>query len=107
MKDLHRELIEDIDVPRIRSVVELETFHPRYAVFDCNGNTVAPTVPCLRGLALDGGRLAQDNVRVRPSALVPAAVVTLMFLDRASEAEVSALGWLRVAPNPQRLLPEP
>ncbi|WP_406212071.1 hypothetical protein [Streptomyces canus] len=54
MKDLHRVLIEGhIDAPRIVSVVEPETFHPRYAAFDGNGNTVAPTVPYLRGLALD------------------------------------------------------
>jgi len=89
---------------RIGSVVELETFHPRYAVFDCNGDTVAPTVPYLRGLALDDNRpltgksYAYDLLRW---------FRLLWFLDvpwdRASEAEASALvGWLRVAPNPQR-----
>ncbi|MFD9445279.1 hypothetical protein ACFWBR_41835 [Streptomyces sp. NPDC060006] len=91
--DLHRALIEGhTDVPRIGSVAELETFHPRYAVLDYNRNTVAPTVPYLRGLAMDdnrpltGRRYAYDLLRW---------FRLLWFLgvpwDRASEAEASAL----------------
>jgi hypothetical protein len=101
---LHRQLIEGrADVPRVGSVVELESI-PRYAVLDADGSAVAPVVPYLRGLILDDNRpltaksYAYDLLRWYR---------LLWFLgvpwDRATEAEASALvGWLRVAPNPQR-----
>ncbi|MFC9911370.1 tyrosine-type recombinase/integrase [Streptomyces sp. NPDC059862] len=104
MQDLHRQLIEGrADVPRVGSVVELESI-PRYAVLDADGAVVAPIVPYLRGLILDDNRpltaksYAYDLLRWYR---------LLWFLgipwDRATEAEASALvGWLRVAPNPQR-----
>ncbi|MCX4983919.1 hypothetical protein [Streptomyces sp. NBC_00572] len=104
MQDLHRQLIEGrADVPRVGSVVELESI-PRYTVLDADGSAVAPVVPYLRGLILDDNRpltaksYAYDLLRWYR---------LLWFLgvpwDRATEAEASALvGWLRVAPNPQR-----
>ncbi|WUO00755.1 site-specific integrase (plasmid) [Streptomyces sp. NBC_00299] len=104
MLDLRHELIEGrADVPRVGSVIELETI-PWYTVVDGEGTAVAPVVPYLRGLILDDNRpataksYAHDLLRWHR---------LLWFLgidwDRATEAEASALvGWLRVAPNPQR-----
>ncbi|MEU9411645.1 site-specific integrase [Streptomyces sp. NPDC048281] len=105
MQDLHRELIEGrVSVPRVGSVVELETVHPRYAVLDASGGGVEPVAAYLRELALDDNRpltsrsYAYDMLRWYR---------LLWFLgvdwERATEAEVSALvGWLRAAENPQR-----
>lgn len=57
MQDPHRALIEGrADVPRVGSVVELVTLHPRYAVLDPDGAVVAPAVPYPRGLTLDDNR---------------------------------------------------
>ncbi|MFE5843696.1 tyrosine-type recombinase/integrase [Streptomyces niveus] len=104
MFDLRHQLIEGrADVPRVGSVVELETI-PWYAVVDADGTVVAPVVPYLRSLVLDDNRpataksYAHDLLRWHR---------LLWFLgigwDRATEADASALvGWLRVAPNPQR-----
>ncbi|MFI6062453.1 tyrosine-type recombinase/integrase [Streptomyces sp. NPDC051286] len=104
MQDLHRQLIEGrADVPRVGSVIELESI-PRYTVLDADGAAVAPVLPYLRGLILDDNRpltaksYAYDLLRWYR---------LLWFLgipwERATEAEASALvGWLRVAPNPQR-----
>ncbi|MFD3472912.1 tyrosine-type recombinase/integrase [Streptomyces sp. NPDC058682] len=104
MLDLHHQLIEGrADVPRIGSVVELDTI-PLYAVADAGGTVVAHVVPYLRGLILDDNRpatvksYAYDLLRWHR---------LLWFLDvgwdRATEAETSALvGWLRTAANPQR-----
>lgn len=104
MQDLRHQLIEGLaDVPRIGSVVELEHV-PGYAVLAPDGTHVAPVVPYLRNLILDDNRpltaksYAYDLLRWYR---------LLWFLDvpwdRATEAEASALvGWLRVAPNPQR-----
>ncbi|WP_053611762.1 tyrosine-type recombinase/integrase [Streptomyces sp. XY533] len=104
MLDLRNQLIEGrADVPRIGSVIELETI-PWYAVASPDGSLVAPVVPYLRGLILDDNRpltaksYAHDLLRWYR---------LLWFLevpwDRATEADASALvGWLRIAPNPQR-----
>ncbi|MFF8024773.1 tyrosine-type recombinase/integrase [Streptomyces sp. NPDC007896] len=104
MLDLRYELIEGrVDVPRVGSVIELKTI-PWHAVVDAEGTVVAPVVPYLRGLMLDDNRpataksYAHDLLRWHR---------LLWFLgigwDRATEAEASVLvGWLRIAPNPQR-----
>ncbi|MER6390876.1 hypothetical protein ABT236_20730 [Streptomyces sp. NPDC001523] len=104
MQDLRHQLIEGrADVPRIGSVIKLDTI-PWYAVVGPDETLVAPVVPYLRGLILDDNRpltaksYAYDLLRWHR---------LLWFLevpwDRATEAEASALvGWLRIAPNPQR-----
>ncbi|MFJ9551109.1 tyrosine-type recombinase/integrase [Streptomyces erythrochromogenes] len=104
MLDLRHQLIEGrADVPRVGSVIELDTI-PWYAVVDADGTVAAHVVPYLRGLMLDDNRpataksYAHDLLRWHR---------LLWFLgvdwDRATEAETSALvGWLRTAPNPQR-----
>ncbi len=104
LRDLHRQLIEGrADVPRVGSVVELESI-PLYAVLDGDGTVVAPIVPYLRGLTLDDNR----RLTVRSYAYDLQRWFRLLWFlgvpwDRATEAEASALvGWLRVAPNPQR-----
>ncbi|MFE2912435.1 tyrosine-type recombinase/integrase [Kitasatospora indigofera] len=103
-QDLHRQLIEGLaDVPRIGSVTKIESI-PGYAVLDADGNVVAPVAPYLLGLVLD------DN---RPLTAKSYAYDLLRWFrvllhldidwDRATEAEATAMvGWLRVAPNPQR-----
>ncbi|MFJ3656542.1 hypothetical protein ACIPPR_24960 [Streptomyces nigra] len=105
LRDLYRELIEGkANVPRVGSVVELETVHPRYAVLDAFGVVVEPVASYLRELALDDNRpltsrsYAYDMLRWHR---------LLWFLgvawEQATEAEASALvGWLRAAENPQR-----
>ncbi|MEV5481545.1 MULTISPECIES: hypothetical protein [Streptomyces] len=50
---LHHQLIEGrTDVPRIGSVIQLETQHPPYMVMDEAGDPVDPVVPYLRDLSL-------------------------------------------------------
>lgn len=105
MHDRHRDVIEGLTtVPRVGSVVELETKYPGYAVHDASGEVVESVVPYLRELALDDNRpltgrsYAYDLLRWYR---------LLWFLDvpwdRATQAEASALvGWLRLAENPQR-----
>lgn len=104
LQDLHRQLIEGrTDVPRVGSVVKLKSI-PLYAVLDGGGSVVAPVVPYLRGLALDDNR----PLTIRSYAYDLQRWFRLLWFlgipwDRATEAEASALvGWLRVAPNPQR-----
>lgn len=104
LQDLHRQLIEGrADVPRVGSVVELESI-PRYAVLGPDGIPVACVVPYLRGLTLDDNR----PLTVKSYAYDLQRWFRLLWFlgvqwDRATEAEASALvGWLRVAPNPQR-----
>ncbi|MFC9429624.1 tyrosine-type recombinase/integrase [Streptomyces sp. NPDC056987] len=104
MLDLRHQLIEGrADVPRVGSVVELETL-PWYTVVAADGAVVAPVLAYLRNLILDDNRpataksYAHDLLRWHR---------LLWFLDiswdRATESDASALvGWLRVAPNPQR-----
>ncbi|WP_078661713.1 tyrosine-type recombinase/integrase [Streptomyces sp. NRRL B-24484] len=103
-QDLHRQLIEgQTDVPRIGSVTKIESI-PGYAVLDADGNAVAPVASYLLGLVLD------DN---RPLTAKSYAYDLLRWFrvlwhldidwDRATEAEATAMvGWLRIAPNPQR-----
>lgn len=104
LQDLHRRLIEGrAGAPRAGSVVELESI-PLYAVPDGNGSVVAPVVPYLRDLTLDDSR----PLTVRSYAYDLQRWFRLLWFlgvpwDRATEAEATALvGWLRVAPNPQR-----
>ncbi|MFJ1673126.1 tyrosine-type recombinase/integrase [Streptomyces bottropensis] len=104
MLDLRHQLIEGrADVPRVGSVVELEIL-PWYTVVAADGAVVAPVLSYLRSLVLDDNRpataksYAHDLLRWHR---------LLWFLDigwdRATESDASALvGWLRVAPNPQR-----
>ncbi|WP_052862888.1 hypothetical protein [Streptomyces niger] len=57
MQDHHRELIEGrATVPRVGSVVGLETRSPGYAVLDTSGDVVESVVSFLRELALDDNR---------------------------------------------------
>ncbi|MDJ0346757.1 site-specific integrase [Streptomyces sp. H10-C2] len=107
---LHHQLIEGrIDLPRIGSVVQLETQHPPYVVLDGARQLVEPAVPYLRDLSLSdsspltGKSYAYDLLRW---------FRILWFLDvpwdKAVEAEVAAIvGWLRTAPNPQRRRTDP
>ncbi|WP_329449206.1 hypothetical protein OG906_40695 (plasmid) [Streptomyces sp. NBC_01426] len=56
MLDLRHQLIEGrADVPRVGSVIELDTI-PWYAVVGPDETVVAPVVPYLRGLTLDDNR---------------------------------------------------
>ncbi|MFC8670789.1 tyrosine-type recombinase/integrase [Streptomyces sp. NPDC057199] len=109
LQDLHRQLIEgQADVPRVGSVVELESI-PLYAVLDSDGTVVGPVVPYLRGLTLNDNR----PLTIRSYAYDLQRWFRLLWFlgvpwDRATEAEASALvGWLRVAPNPQRRRRDP
>ncbi|MEU5239781.1 hypothetical protein ACH4UR_24990 [Streptomyces lydicus] len=103
--NLHHELMEGRgDVPRIGSVIQLETQHPPYVVVGKSGSPVEPVVPYLRDLALNdnspatGRSYAYDLLRWF-------RVLWLLNIpwEKATEAEVAAMvGWLRSAPNPQR-----
>ncbi|WP_406054172.1 site-specific integrase [Streptomyces sp. NBC_01077] len=102
---LRNQLMEGrVNLPRVGSVVQLETQHPPYAVLGPDGEPVKPVVPYLRDLALNhnspstGRSYAYDLLR------------WFRFLwllevpwDKATEGEVAVMvGWLRTAVNPQR-----
>ncbi|MFI0897703.1 tyrosine-type recombinase/integrase [Streptomyces sp. NPDC020983] len=102
---LHRQLMEGlVMVPKVGSVVRLDTQHPQYAVLGADGAPVAPVEAYLRDLSLSDSR----PLTVRSYAYDLLRWHRFLWLldvtwDRATGAEVDAMvGWLRSAPNPQR-----
>ncbi|MGW7066205.1 tyrosine-type recombinase/integrase [Streptomyces sp. NPDC054855] len=102
---LHNQLMEGRAVlPRVGSVVQLETQHPPYAVLDPAGSPVESVTPYLRDLALN------DNSPATSRSYANDLLRWFRFLwllnvtwDKATEGEVAVIvGWLRTAPNPQR-----
>ncbi|MFJ2131422.1 tyrosine-type recombinase/integrase [Streptomyces sp. NPDC087845] len=102
---LRNELMEGRTLlPRIGSVVELETQHPPYAVLGPDSEPVVSVVPYLRDLALN------DNSPATGRSYANDLLRWFRFLwllnvswDKATEGEVAVIvGWLRAAPNPQR-----
>ncbi|MFD3945182.1 tyrosine-type recombinase/integrase [Streptomyces sp. NPDC058579] len=102
---LHNQLMEGRAVlPRVGSVVRLETQHPVYAVLDPAGSPVESVTPYLRDLALN------DNSPATSRSYANDLLRWFRFLwllnvtwDKATEGEVAVIvGWLRTAPNPQR-----
>lgn len=102
---LHNQLMEGRAVlPRVGSVVQLETQHPAYAVLDPAGSPVESVTPYLRDLALN------DNSPATSRSYANDLLRWFRFLwllnvtwDKATEGEVAVIvGWLRTAPNPQR-----
>ncbi|WP_406162316.1 site-specific integrase [Streptomyces sp. NBC_01005] len=102
---LRNQLMEGRAVlPRIGSVVQLETQHPAYAVLDPAGSPVESVTPYLRDLALN------DNSPATSRSYANDLLRWFRFLwllnvtwDKATEGEVAVIvGWLRTAPNPQR-----
>ncbi|QUI35930.1 tyrosine-type recombinase/integrase [Streptomyces alfalfae] len=91
-------------LPRVGSVVRLETQHPAYAVLDPAGSLVESVTPYLRDLALN------DNSPETSRSYANDLLRWFRFLwllnvtwDKATEGEVAVIvGWLRTAPNPQR-----
>ncbi|MEJ8631989.1 tyrosine-type recombinase/integrase [Streptomyces sp. MS2.AVA.5] len=102
---LRNQLMEGRAVlPRVGSVVQLETQHPAYAVLDPAGSPVESVTPYLRDLALN------DNSPATSRSYANDLLRWFRFLwllnvtwDKATEGEVAVIvGWLRTAPNPQR-----
>jgi integrase len=102
---LRNQLMEGRAVlPRVGSVVQLETQHPAYAVLDPAGSPVESAMPYLRDLALN------DNSPATSRSYANDLLRWFRFLwllnvtwDKATEGEVAVIvGWLRTAPNPQR-----
>lgn len=102
---LRNQLMEGRAVlPRVGSVVQLETQHPAYAVLDPAGSPVESVTPYLRDLALN------DNSPATSRSYANDLLRWFRFLwllnvtwEKATEGEVAViLGWLRTAPNPQR-----
>ncbi|WP_245001573.1 tyrosine-type recombinase/integrase [Streptomyces alfalfae] len=102
---LRHQLMEGRAVlPRVGSVVRLETQHPAYAVLDPAGSLVESVTPYLRDLALN------DNSPETSRSYANDLLRWFRFLwllnvtwDKATEGEVAVIvGWLRTAPNPQR-----
>ncbi|MFD7621476.1 tyrosine-type recombinase/integrase [Streptomyces sp. NPDC059802] len=102
---LRNQLMEGRAVlPRVGSVVQLETQHPAYAVLDPAGSPVKSVTPYLRDLALN------DNSPATSRSYANDLLRWFRFLwllnvtwDNATEGEVAVIvGWLRTAPNPQR-----
>ncbi|WP_371606037.1 site-specific integrase [Streptomyces sp. NBC_01213] len=91
-------------LPRVGSVVQLETQHPAYAVLDQAGSPVESVTPYLRDLALN------DNSPATSRSYANDLLRWFRFLwllnvtwDKATEGEVAVIvGWLRTASNPQR-----
>ncbi|WP_406377396.1 site-specific integrase [[Kitasatospora] papulosa] len=91
-------------LPRVGSVVHLETQHPAYAVLNQAGSPVEAVTPYLRDLALN------DNSPATSRSYANDLLRWFRFLwllnvtwDKATEGEVAVMvGWLRTAPNPQR-----
>ncbi|MEV8320377.1 tyrosine-type recombinase/integrase [Streptomyces sp. NPDC059900] len=105
MSHLRNQLMEGRAVlPRVGSVVQLETQHPAYAVLDPDGSPVESVTPYLRDLALN------DNSPATSRSYANDLLRWFRFLwllnvtwDKATEGEVAVIvGWLRTAPNPQR-----
>ncbi|MET9324738.1 tyrosine-type recombinase/integrase [Streptomyces sp. NPDC003038] len=102
---VYHQLIEGrVPLPRIGSVIQLETQHPPYVVMGADGKPVSPVVPYLRDLSLSdnspatGRSYAYDLLR-----WFRVLWVLNVAWEKATEAEVAAIvGWLRTAPNPQR-----
>lgn len=102
---LRNQLMEGRAVlPRVGSVVQLETQHPAYAVLDPAGSPVVSVTPYLRDLALN------DNSPATSRSYANDLLRWFRFLwllnvtwDKATEGDVAVIvGWLRTAPNPQR-----
>ncbi|MGW1107386.1 tyrosine-type recombinase/integrase [Streptomyces sp. NPDC002540] len=105
MSHLRNQLMEGRAVlPRVGSVVHLETQHPAYAVLDPAGRPVESVTPYLRDIALN------DNSPATSRSYANDLLRWFRFLwllnvtwDKATEGEVAVIvGWLRTAPNPQR-----
>ncbi|MGP4089071.1 tyrosine-type recombinase/integrase [Streptomyces sp. KR55] len=102
---LRHQLMEGRAVlPRVGSVVRLETQHPAYAVLGPGEKPVESVTPYLRDLALN------DNSPATSRSYANDLLRWFRFLwllnvnwDKATEGEVAVIvGWLRTAPNPQR-----
>ncbi|MFE4332907.1 tyrosine-type recombinase/integrase [Streptomyces sp. NPDC056831] len=102
---LRNQLMEGRAVlPRVGSVVQLETQHPAYAVRDPAGSPVESVTSYLRDLALN------DNSPATSRSYANDLLRWFRFLwllnvtwDKATEGEVAVIvGWLRTAPNSQR-----
>ncbi|MCT9006066.1 tyrosine-type recombinase/integrase [Streptomyces rhizosphaerihabitans] len=102
---LRNELMEGRALlPRVGSVVQLETQHPPYVLLGPDGKPVEPVTPYLRDLALN------DNSPLTGRSYANDLLRWFRFLwlldvswNKATEGEVAVMvGWLRTAPNPQR-----